>query len=140
MQTNLTFVILKRTRACVAVLGLQTVNDSLRDSIPSFTFLCLKLHSLVTILVVFQSTSFKQFTLCRANPPSSYPIRSFAAATLPFSISPRFSNSTVILPFSILTISTFLQHTVFFYICMESCIPRPFASHRVAVVILSSVL
>ncbi len=140
MQTNLTFVIrkpifkLKRTRACVAVLTIKIFNClklvstlstiqncliytfvpwciSLRDSIPSFTFLCLKLHSLVTILVFFQSTSLKQFTLCRANLPSSFPIRSLAAATLPFSISSFVSLTCFHVPFFLSsTISTFLQH------------------------------
>ena len=95
-----------RMRACLfslskylSKIGLHTVNDSrlfntfiprcisLRDSIPSFTFLCLKPLSFATTLVFSQSTPLKQFTLCRANPPSSFPIRSFAIFRVPFLIS-----------------------------------------------------
>ena len=87
--------------------GLQGISDSklfntffrlcivLSDSIPSLTFLCLNLFSTPTIRVFSQSIPLVHSTLCLAKPPSSFPIRSFAAVSFPFFIS-SFVNLTLL--------------------------------------------
>ena len=126
-------------------IGLHIVNDSnlfntfvpqrlsLRDPIPSFTFLCLKPHSFATTYVFSQSTSLTHSTLCLANPPSSFPILSFAVAIFPFFRS-TFVNLTLLscsFFFLVFTASTFLQHIPPSHICMEFCTQHLSTFHQV---------
>ena len=98
--------------------GLQGISDSklfntffrfcivLSDSIPSLTFLGLNLFSAPIIRAFSQSMPLVHSTLCLAKPPSSFPIRSFAAVSFPFFIS-SFVNLTLLSCSFFLTLNNF---------------------------------